>query len=52
MKKPVEVLWQIDPFGSSQTTPFIFNDQESVNDLNYKYLVLNRIGDAAKYHLK
>jgi hypothetical protein len=45
--EPVNVLWQIDSFGSSGTTPLLFN-----NLTGYPYAVLNRIGDRVKDTLK
>jgi len=50
--KNLEVFWQIDPFGSSPTTPLLINNQSSLPFLRYKYQVLNRIGDQAKVKLK
>ena len=38
-------LWQIDPFGASYLTPTVFGDSEV---FDYKYAVLNRIGDEVK----
>lgn len=51
-KKQAQVLWQIDPFGSSVITPFLFNDQQKEDFLNFSYLVLNRIGDNTKDQMK
>lgn len=45
LKGRVNTLWQIDPFGASNTTPLLFNK-------DFKYAVLNRVGDHIKDQLK
>ena len=51
MSAPIEILWQIDPFGSSDLTPLLFNPISEVEEFRYKYAVLNRIGDSKKREL-
>lgn len=41
LKGKVNTLWQIDPFGASNLTPLLFQN-------DYKYALLNRIGDQIK----
>ena len=50
--KKIKVLWQIDCFGSSSLTPLLFNDAQNSTESQYKYAVLNRIGDSAKSEMK
>ena len=45
LKGTVDTLWQIDPFGSSATTPLLFGS-------DFKYALLNRIGDNIKNQIK
>jgi hypothetical protein len=45
LKGKINTLWQIDPFGASNTTPLLFNK-------DFKYAVLNRVGDHIKDQLK
>ena len=45
LKGKIDTLWQLDPFGASSTTPLLFSG-------DYKYAVLNRIGDTVKEQLK
>ena len=45
LENTINTLWQLDPFGNSATTPLIFSG-------DYKYAVLNRVGDNIKDQLK
>jgi len=47
----IQVLWQIDPFGSSPNTPLLFG-ANPLSEIHYKYAVLNRIGDTYKDEMK
>jgi hypothetical protein len=45
LEDKVDTIWQIDPFGSSATTPLLFGGR-------FKHALLNRVGDFAKNELK
>lgn len=44
-RSKVQTLWQIDPFGDSNLTPLLFSH-------DYKYILLNRIGDKVKEQIR
>jgi len=48
----ITTLWQIDPFGSSEITPLLFNSKQDSTAVKFKYAVLNRIGDITKERMK